>query len=185
MDDNSIIDLYFTRSEQAISETAVKYGGYCYSIAYNILDNQEDAEESVNDSYFAVWNYIPPKRPTVFSAFLAKITRHLSIDKWRSRTANKRGGGELELALEELETFVSDGVSVEDAYVRKELLAGLNRALHDLPETERRVFLCRYFYLDSNAEIANFFGFTEGKVKTMLSRTRAKLRLTLTKEGLL
>lgn len=184
MDDNSIIDLYFDRSEQAISETAVKYGSFCYSIAYNILSSREDAEESVSDTYLSVWNYIPPKRPNVFSAFLGKITRHLSIDKWRSRRAAKRGGGEMEVALEELGEIPS-GQSTEEAYLRKEQLRALNRALEKLPEQQRSVFLCRYFYLDSNAEIADHFGFTEGQVKTMLCRIRSKLRTAMEQEGML
>ncbi|MDO5401529.1 MAG: sigma-70 family RNA polymerase sigma factor [Eubacteriales bacterium] len=184
MEDNAILDLYFSRSEQAISETAEKYGGYCYCIAYNILENHEDAEESVSDTYLSCWNYIPPKRPNLFSAFLAKLTRHLSIDRWRSRSAAKRGGGALELALEEL-TDMTDGQSTEDRVLRREQLRALNRAMDALNETERSIFLCRYFYLDSNAEIADHFQCTEGRVKTMLSRTRAKLRLALAKEGLL
>ena len=109
MDDQEIIDLYFQRSENAISETASKYGGYCYSIAYNILTNNEDAEESVSDTYLAAWNAMPPRRPSILATFLGKITRRLSIDRWRSRNAYKRGGGEIILALEELEDCVADG----------------------------------------------------------------------------
>ena len=92
MEDGQILDLYWARSERAIAETAAKYGGYCYSIAIHILTNNEDAEESVNDTYLAAWNAIPPRRPNLFAAFLGKITRHLSIDRWRSRSAFKRGG---------------------------------------------------------------------------------------------
>ena len=103
MEDQKIIDLYWQRSEQAIMETDRKYGGYCFSVAYNILSNREDAEESVSDTYLAAWRAMPPKRPGILSSFLGKITRHLSIDRWRRRSAQKRGGGEVPLVLEELE----------------------------------------------------------------------------------
>lgn len=185
MDDSFILELYMNRSESAISETAVKYGGYCYSIAYNILTNNEDAEESVNDTYWAAWNSIPPRWPSVLAAFLGKLTRHLAIDRWRSRSAQKRGGGEFELALEELEECVVDSRTVEGDYFRKELRRSLNNFLDTLPETERRVFLCRYWYMDSVAQVAEMFGFSESKVKSMLHRIRGRLRKALEQEGLL
>lgn len=185
MGDQEIIDLYFQRSENAISETASKYGGYCYSIAYNILTNNEDAEESVSDTYLAAWNAMPPRRPSILATFLGKITRRLSIDRWRSRNAYKRGGGEIILALEELEDCVADGQTVEKAYDRKHLAAVFNRFLDALPETERRVFLCRYWYMDPIAYIAAHFGFSDSKVTSMLHRTRRKLYTALEKEGLL
>lgn len=183
MEDKQIIDLYFGRSEQAIAETDAKYGHYCYSIAYNILTNKEDSEESVSDTYMAAWNHIPPRRPAILATFLGKITRHLSIDRWRSRSAAKRGGGEMVLALEELEDCVPGGESAERILERKQLAALFNRLLEALPETERSVFLCRYWYLDSVSDIAEHFSFTESKVKSMLHRTRIKLRKALEKEG--
>lgn len=183
MEDQKIIDLYWQRSEQAIQETDSKYGGYCYCIAYNILANREDSEESVSDTYLAAWRAIPPKRPGILQAFLGKITRHLSIDRWRRRTAEKRGGGEIVLALEELEDCLSDGLSAEDAVQKKELTVFINRFLDALPETERNVFLCRYWYVDAVQDIADAFGFSVGKVNSMLFRTRQKLRRALEKEG--
>lgn len=183
MEDKQIIDLYFARSEQAIAETDTKYGSYCYSIAYNILTNREDSEESVSDTYMAAWNTIPPRRPGILATFLGKITRHLSIDRWRSRNAYKRGGGEIVLALEELGECVSGEESAEQSYLRKEMAVMFNRFLGDLPETERSVFLCRYWYLDSITEIAENFEFSQSKVKSMLMRTRDKLRKQLEKEG--
>lgn len=183
MEDNQIIELYFARKEQAIVETDSKYGKYCYSIAYNILTNREDSEESVNDTYMAAWRAMPPRRPSILATFLGKITRRLSIDRWRSRNAYKRGGGEIVLALEELEDCVTDGQTVEQQYQRKELAVFVNRFLDGLPETERSVFLCRYWYLDSIADIAGHFEFTPGKVTSMLHRTRNKLRAQLEKEG--
>ena len=185
MEDQSILDLYFQRSEQAIAETDRKYGGYCYSVAYNILSNREDSEESVSDAYLQAWNTIPPRRPNLFRAFLAKLTRHISIDRWRKRSSIKRGGGEIPLALDELLDCVSQSKSIEDALQRKQAAAALNRFLDGLPETERNVLLCRYWYLDSIASIAEKNGFTPGKVATMLCRTRKKLRICLEKEELL
>lgn len=136
MEDKQIIDLYWKRSEAAISETAVKYGGYCYSIAYNVLTDHEDAEESVNDTYLAAWNRLPPHRPAVLSAFLGKITRFISISRWRERGAYKRGGGEMPVALEELGQCVADGLDLETQYARKETIAAVNRFLDTLPETD-------------------------------------------------
>ena len=183
MDDQAILDLYFARSETAISETAAKYGPYCYSIAWNILNNKEDAEESVSDTYLSAWNAIPPRRPNLFAAFLAKITRRLSIDRWRARSAYKRGGGEMDLALEELDHCLTDGDTPELILQRKELLRSVNRFLESLSEQDRSIFLCRYWYLDPIDRIAENFGFTPSKVTSLLHRLRIKLRSHLQKEG--
>ena len=183
MNDKNIVDLYFNRDEEAITQTDKKYGRYCYSIAYNILTNKEDAEESVSDTYMTAWRSIPPRRPSVLSTFLGKITRHISIDRWRERSAYKRGGGEVTLALEELEDCVAGLQNVEMEYERKELIRAYVKFLDTLPVTERRVFLCRYWYVDSVEAIAEKFGFSQSKVKTMLYRTRKKLRKTLWEEG--
>ena len=184
MNDKNIVDLYFNRDEEAITQTDKKYGRYCYSIAYNILMSREDAEESVSDTYMTAWRAIPPCRPSVLSTFLGKITRHISIDRWRERSAYKRGGGEVTLALEELEDCVAGLQNVEMEYERKELIRAYVKFLDTLPVTERRVFLCRYWYVDSVEAIAEKFGFSQSKVKTMLHRTRAKLRMQLAEEGL-
>lgn len=184
MEDSQIIGLYFARSEQAIQETDTKYGGYCYSIAYNILTSREDSEEAVSDTYFSAWNAMPPRRPAVLSAFLGKITRNLSIDRWRKHNAFKRGAGQIEIALEELGDCVSGVESAEDAAIRKEVLASLNRFCAALNETERKVFLCRYWYLDSIEEIAEKSGFSVSKVKSMLFRIRKRLNAQLETEGL-
>lgn len=185
MEDTQIIDLYFARSEQAIQETDNKYGGYCFGIAYNILANREDSEESVSDTYMAAWKNIPPRRPALLAAFLGKITRHLSLDRWRSRNAYKRGGGEVPLALEELGECVSGGNTPEELFDRKELSLAVNRFLDALPEMERGVFLSRYWYLDPIDRIGENFGFSHSKVTSMLHRTRGKLKAHLRKEGLL
>lgn len=183
MNDKNIVDLYFNRDEEAITQTDKKYGRYCYSIAYNILTNKEDAEESVSDTYMTAWRAIPPRRPSVLSTFLGKITRHISIDRWRERSAYKRGGGEVTLALEELKDCVAGLQNVEMEYERKELIRAYVKFLDTLPITERRVFLCRYWYVDSVEAIAEKFGFSQSKVKTMLYRTRKKFRKTLWEEG--
>ena len=183
MTDAQIIELYFRRSERAISETAAQYGNMFYRISYNILQNREDAEECVSDTYLTAWNRIPPTRPARLSVFLGKITRSLSIDLWRKKTASKRGGGQLDLALEELDWALSSGDDPETQYLRKDLTRLLNDFLRSLPDTERRVFISRYWYMDSAADIASDFGFTQGKVRSMLMRTRNKLRVYLEEEG--
>ena len=185
MDDSKIVDLYWQRCEQAIDETQKKYGSYCYKIAYNILTSKEDAEESVNDTYMTAWNTIPPRRPSVLATFLGKITRHISIDRWRTRNAYKRGGGQMVLALEELEECIASSDNVEQTYAKKELLAAYKHFIEKLPATDRRVFLCRYWYLESIGDIAKKYGFSESKVKSMLHRTRQKLHRCLVEEGLL
>lgn len=184
MDDKAIIDLYWARSENAVSETAAKYGAYCYTIAYNILSNREDAEESVNDTYLAAWNTMPPKRPSVLAAFLGKMTRYISLDHWKKRSRLKRGGGEIDLCLDELKGCVSGQESTEDTAIRKEAITAVNLFLDQLPETERKVFICRYWYMEPVAKIARRFGFTESKTASMLHRTREKLQKHLVKEGL-
>ena len=184
MDDQAIIELYWERSEDAISKTAAKYGGYCYTIAYNILSNNEDAEESVNDTWLAAWNTMPPRRPKLLAAFLGKMTRYISLDRWKNRTARKRGGGEVPLVLEELEECISGEDSVEKEYLQKEFAESLNQFVENLPDVERKVFLCRYWYMDSIETIAEHFGFSESKVASMLHRTRGKLRKMLEQEGI-
>ena len=184
MDDQAIIELYWERSEDAISKTAAKYGGYCYTIAYNILSNNEDAEESVNDTWLAAWNTMPPRRPKLLAAFLGKMTRFISLDRWKNRTARKRGGGEVPLVLEELEECISGDENVEKEYLQKEFAKSLNQFVENLPDVERKVFLCRYWYMDSIEDIAERFGFSESKVASMLHRTRGKLRKMLEQEGI-
>jgi len=183
MEDERIVSLYWERSEQAIAETSSKYGKYCYTIAYNILSSPEDAEESVNDTYMDAWNSIPPHKPSVLSSFLGKITRRLSIDRWRRAHAEKRGGAMI-WVLDELEECIADEKSVEQKVEAKLLADVINSFVKALPDTEQRVFLCRYWYMDSVESIAKEFGFSQSKVKSMLYRTREKLRAQLIKEGL-
>ena len=184
MDDKAILELYRTRSDRAIKETASKYGAYCYRIAYNILSCREDSQECVNDTYLAAWNTIPPKAPAILSTYLGKLTRYISLDRWKRRNAYKRGGGEVTLALEELGECITDGNTPEKTYEQKELAVFFNRFLQTLSETERRVFLCRYWYLEPTGSIAKCCGFSETKVRSMLHRIRKRLRTAMEKEGL-
>ena len=183
MEDKRIVDLYWERSEIAISETANKYGRYCHYIAHNILHNNEDSEECVNDTYNDAWQSMPPHRPSILSTFLGKITRRISIDLWRKYSAKKRGGGVVALALEELEECVSGTGDVEEDVERLELQRKLNAFLLALSQVDRQVFMCRYWYMDSISDIAKQFACSESKIKSMLYRTRNKLRVMLEKEG--
>ena len=185
MTDEGIVELYWQRSESAITETAAKYGKYCQAIAYNILHSLEDAEESVNDTYLDAWNNMPPHKPSVLSTFLGKITRRISIDKWRRNHAGKRGGGEMPLVLHELEDCISDPTDVEMVMEQEEMARLISEFLDKLSHIERRIFLRRYWYMDSIADIARDFAFSESKTASMLHRTRKKLRAKLESEGYL
>ena len=183
MEDEHIVALYWDRSENAIAETASKYGKYCYSIAYNILANHNDAEESVNDTYLGAWNSMPPHKPAILSTFLGKITRRIAIKKWQKGHAAKRGGGEIVLALEELEECIPAYKSVEQEIEAAELGKVIDKFVMLLPLTERNIFICRYWYMDTIFDICQQFGFSQSKVKSMLHRTRKKLQVYLKKEG--
>lgn len=183
MEDTKILDLYFARDEQAIRETDRKYGAYCFSLAKAILDNDSDAEEAVNDTYYKTWNVIPPNRPQVLKLFLAKVTRNLSFSRWRSLSARKRGGGEMELVLEELEGCIPSPVTVEDTVNAKELAAAIRAFLDTVSPREQDIFLRRYFFVEESEAIASRYGMKPAAVLRSLSRTRAKLKQYLAKEG--
>ena len=185
MEDEKIIELYFERNESAISETAEKYGNYLYKIAFNILSDNEDSEESVNDTYMSAWNTIPPEKPNIFSAFLSKITRYISLNRYRAKKTEKRGGGEIDVAFEEIEECVPDKSDIYDEIEAKELAKMISDYLKNLPESERKIFVCRYYYLDSLSDISKQFGFSQNKVASMLHRTRKKILSHLEKEGVL
>lgn len=183
MEDQEIIRLYYERNTSAIKETAAKYGGYCKSIAKNIVGNEEDAEECVNDTYLKAWNSIPPNSPRVLSTYLGKLTRNVSFDRVRHKCAHKRGGSEVELALEELGECVSGTDHVEDVLEREELIRAINAFLDTLPQKKCSIFLCRYWYVLPVSEIAAWFGMTQTNVSVTLNRTRAKLKKYLTERG--
>ncbi len=183
MDDNQIVDLYWVRSESAITESSKKYSRYCRSIAMNILANTEDAEECVNDTFLKAWNSMPQNRPALLSSYLGRITRNLALNIYKKRKAEKRGGGEMELILNELEDCLSSKSSVEDELEMDQIGKLISRFLRKLPEESRTVFVRRYWYSDSIASIAAQYGMSESKVKSILFRCRNKLKLFLESEG--
>ena len=185
MEDHEIIDLYFQRSEDAISRTDEKYGQYCFTVANNILASRQDSEECVNDTYLRAWHAMPPQKPKVLRQFLAKITRNLSLDRWRAANSEKRGGGELTLALDELSHCVGGGVNPADELERKALQESLPKFLQLLSQRDRGIFLRRYFYVESIADIAQKYAMKEANVRLILSRTRQRLRDYLRMEGLI
>nr|MBQ4457043.1 RNA polymerase sigma factor [Clostridia bacterium] len=182
MDDSRIIDLYLSRDETAIEETSRKYGAYCYTVANNILSSHEDAEECVNDTWMRTWNSIPPQRPQALKLFLLRITRNISLDRLKAVKAKKRGGGETELAIEELSECIPGAGDVIDELIEDELSGLIRRFVHSLPDTERAIFVRRYFFLESIKAVADKYGMSEGSVMTRLSRTRKKLRTLIEKE---
>jgi RNA polymerase sigma-70 factor (ECF subfamily) len=184
MDDSKIIELYWERSENAIDETSKKYSRYCHYISFNILHNNEDADECVNDTYLRVWNSVPPHRPNCLSTFLGKITRNLSSDKYKKYNAEKRGFGKTDFVLSELDECVPSSESVEQAVDEMALVEAINRFLASLSQADRMVFMRRYWYVSPIKEIAEAYGMSESKVKSMLLRVRNKLKLHLEKEGI-
>lgn len=184
LEDAQIITLYFDRNEKALKETADKYGKYCYKIAYNVLNDEDDSKESVNDTYLNAWNSMPPHRPSVLSAFLGKITRRIAISRLRKKNAEKRGGGQFVSALEELSECIPNESNVENDVEKELIIESVNLFVRSLPQKEQKVFLCRYWYMDSISSIAKQFGFSESKVKSMLMRTRTKLKNKLIEEEL-
>ena len=184
MEDRQIVDLYWQRSDLAISETNQKYGRYCHTIAYNICGTKEDAEECVSDTWFRAWNLMPDRRPTVLSAFLGRITRNFAINLIQAKNRIKRGGGEAVLALDELEECIPGGTNPEQALEEKEFARAIGRFVSGLSKTEKKIFVLRYWYVASMDDIAETLGFSTGKVKTSLFRTRKKLKNYLEEEGL-
>ena len=185
MEDAQIVSLYWQRNPDAISETDLKYGKYCSTIAWNICHNHEDADECVNDTWLRAWNAMPDKKPAFLSPFLGKITRNLALNRLEAASRKKRGGTEVDLALEELEEVIASDENLEAQIEHKELEAAINRFLAGLNDTERRVFLGRYWYLMPVTELSDRTAFSQSKVKSMLYRTRMKLRTYLSEEGYL
>ncbi len=184
MEDSAIIDLYWARSQQAIAESECKYGAYCLAIARGILKLEEDAEECVNDTWLRAWNAMPPQRPGVLSAFFGKLTRNLSLDRWRRNRACKRGGCQIELALQELEDCLPDRRGPEEGLDAAETAGLISNFLRAQPELDRRLFIRRYFHLESLETLGLRFGLTQGQMKSRLHRTRRKLKTALREEGI-
>lgn len=183
MEDSCIIDLYWARSQQAITESEAKYGAYCRAVARNILSRAEDAEECVNDTWLRAWNAMPPQRPAVLQAFFGALTRNLSLDRWRRERAEKRGGGSVELALEELEDCLAARERVEQAAEAEDTARLISDFLHRQSKQDRQLFVRRYWYLDDIRALCHRFGMGESQVKSRLHRMRKKLKQELEQEG--
>lgn len=183
MDDSEIIALFLARDEKAISVSSEKFGTYCKTIARNILKNEEEADECVNAVYLRAWESIPPKKPPVLSSFFGKLTKNHALNLLKSFGRIKRGGGSTDLVFEELEEVISDKFNVESELERKELIEAINRFLFKCSDTNRKVFVLRYWYCAEISYIANYFGISENNAMVILSRTRKKLKEYLIKEG--
>ncbi|MDO4540281.1 MAG: sigma-70 family RNA polymerase sigma factor [Syntrophomonadaceae bacterium] len=184
MGDQEIIELFWQRDEDAVAQSQRAYGAYCFTIAHNILMDREGAEECVNDTWLRAWNSMPPQRPGRLSAFFGRITRNLALDRYAAKRAYKRGGGEMELVLEELDHCIAAADTVGQAIDEAELARCINRFLHTLPARERNIFLCRYWDVSPLKDIATKYGLREANVKASLYRSREKLRAFLEKEGI-
>ena len=183
MEDRQIVDLYWARSESAITETDKKYGRYCHYIAYQILSDDLDAEEIVNDTYLKTWNTVPPNYPDPLKTYVGMISNQLALNRYDEKTAAKRGGGKMPLIFHELDECLADeeeSIDIAEAVVLRDLL---NRFIWSLPKKTRNIFVRRYWYASSLAEIAEEYGMKESAVAMLMFRTRQKLREFLQKEG--
>jgi len=183
MNDSEIIELYWNKNTNAISASMEQYGAYCFSVANRILDDEQDSEECVNDTWMRAWDAIPPTRPTVLKVFLAKITRRLSFDRYKARRSLKRGGGDVPLVLEELSECIASESDVEGLVDAKQLGEVINRFVLTLSEREQNLFVRRYFFSEPIKAIASRFELNENYVNVTLSRIRSRLRSHLSKEG--
>ena len=181
MDDTEIIDLFFERSEKAISELSAKYGKLVHNIAENALHNREDAEECVNDTYLGVWDAIPPQRPRSLLAFVCRIARNISINRYNRDPARKHGT--YDVCFDELQECIPSNETVEAQYDADELSRLIDVFLDMLDRKNRMLFVRRYYYMDSFADIAAAAGMKEGAVRTRLSRLRGKLKEFLESRG--
>lgn len=182
LDDKEIIQHYWDRDERAISETADKYGVFCFSIADSILNNREDANECVNDTYLKTWNTIPPQRPRIFPAFIGRIVRNLSFNRYMMNKALKRGGGQIETVLDELEESIPDNLSdiESDADSLKETIESF---VSTLSERNRKIFVRRYWLTEDVRYIAEKMNMSENSVSAVLKRIRKKLQKYLNERG--
>ena len=183
MTDEQLLALFFARDEQAVQAAEKQYGAYCRQVAGRILDAREDVHDCVNETWLRAWQAIPPRKPKNLKMYLASITRNLAYNIHRHETAKRRGGGELPAALDELTECVAGRDDPEDRVIAKELGEVVNRFLDTLPETERNIFLRRYFFVEGNRQIARKYQMQAGNVAVILSRTRKKLREHLIQEG--
>lgn len=183
MEDEKIVALYWNRDESAIAHTKEKYDRYLHTVALNILSSLQDAEESVSDTYVGAWNSMPPQKPAVLRTYLGKLTRNISLKRYRFLHAEKRFSSETALALDELTEVVPDSETAESEAERQELIRIIHAFLSRLEGDSRMIFLMRYWYLYSVSDTAKKLGFTQSKVKMTLKRTRDSLRDFLREEG--
>ena len=182
MNDNLIIELYFKRSEDAISETSKKYGNYCKQIAYNILRNAEDASECENDTYLKVWNSVPPQKPKCLKSFVGRITRNLALDRYDYYTAEKRRGCIIDITINELADCIPSSMSEGDILEGIILKDTINSFLEGLDSRKRSIFILRYWYFYSIKEISQKMNISQSSVKVSLYRCRTALKEALGKE---
>ena len=175
MEDQKIVELFFARSEDALAEVSVKYGGLIKKIAMNVLNNASDAEECANDTYMALWDNIPPQRPQSMIGYICRLARNISVNRYRYNSAEKRNST-YEVALEEVDQFLSDRESVEDAIAEKELKAVIEEFLDHLPKVDRVIFMSRYYLSESYRDIAEKTGMSEKNISVKLTRIRSKLK---------
>lgn len=183
MEDFEIVELYWDRNENAITQTDRKYGKYCRKIAFSIVNDREDMEECVNDTYLQTWNSLPPQRPEKLSTYLGKICRNISINLYEKLTADKRGGNETDACLDEISELVGGSSEVEEQLDLTVLTDLINKFLKRCEKQARTVFVQRYWYMMSVKEIARENRMSDSNVKMTLSRTREKLKLYLEEEG--
>lgn len=183
-EDEKIIELFFNRSEQAIKELDIKYGKLCYKLAHNILNNIQDAEECVNDAYLGAWNAIPPSRPNPLQSYICKIVRNISLNLYYRKKAAKRNSF-YEIAMQELETCLSSPDTVETEIEARELAGIIENFLDTLSEENCVIFLRRYWFCDSYAEIARRVGISEKNVSVRIVRIRKQMKDYLVKRGIL
>ena len=184
MEDLQIVQLFWDRKEEAISLAEEKYGRYCASIAANILPDRSDTEEVLNDCMLKAWNSIPPAKPNSLKAYLGKIIRNLALDRIEAASALKRGGGEVPLALDELSECIGGDDDPALQLEGKELSEKINAFLSSLDPEKRKLFVRRYWYMDSLKEAALRLGIKESNAKTILFRTRQELAEFLKGEGI-
>lgn len=183
-EDSELLDMFVSRSENAIALTAEKYGRYCHSIAFGILGNHEDSEECVNDTLMNAWNSIPPHFPQKLSCFLGKITRNLALNIYNKKHTAKRGGGQISCALDELAECADMNTAVETEEERKQIRDVINTFLREQNDLRRNIFIQRYWYLMSINEVAFQQEMKSSQVKSVLYQMRTELKKRLEKEGL-
>lgn len=183
LEDKQIVNLYFSRKEQAISETKSKYSSFCRKIAFNILSNNEDTDECENDTYLKMWNSIPPNRPASLKAYIGKITRNIAIDLWKKNHTQKRNTG-IEILFSELEDVISSTSQIENEYELAELTSTINKWLSTLSKQEQSLFVLRYWQGESVKNIAKQWNTSPGKLSSKLFRLRKSLKSALEKEGI-